>query len=102
MTAVLSSSWHECGTLAGLLDHLDANCRRVRRPDVLGSLRVLFTVVHASGYAPLLLYILLYGIDAYLLGQLGRTPADFAISTGVGLFVPKPTRDALHHHSYSG
>ena len=61
----------------------------------------LSTIVHASGCVPLLLYVLLYRADAYLPGQLDRTLADFALSTGVGLFVPKPTRDAACQHSYS-
>ena len=66
MTAVLLLSWHICGTL---LDHLDANYRRVRRPDNLSSQQALSTVVHASGCAcqrlcVLLLYVLLYGDDA--------------------------------------
>ena len=42
-------------------------------------------VVHASGCASLLLFILLYGVDAYLPGQLDRNPADVAISVA-----PKP------------
>jgi hypothetical protein len=39
----------------------------------------LSTVVHASGCAPLLLFILLDRLDAYLPGQLDRNPADLAI-----------------------
>ncbi len=57
------------------------------------------TVVHASGCAPLLLYVLLYRTDAYSPGQLGRSLTDFARSTSVGLFVPKPTREVAYHHS---
>jgi hypothetical protein len=33
------------------------------------------TVVHASGCAPLLLYVLLYGLDTYMSRQLGQAPA---------------------------
>ena len=32
--------------------------------------------------------------------QLGQIPASHARTTGVGLFVPKPTRDVIYHHSY--
>jgi hypothetical protein len=38
-----------------------------------------------------LLYVLLYRTDTYMPGQLDRTLTDFALSTGVGLFVPKPS-----------
>lgn len=31
-------------------------------------------VVHASGCTPLLLYVLLYGLDTYASRQLGQTP----------------------------
>ena len=50
-------------------------------------------VVHASGCAPPLLYILLYGVDVQVSVQFGQAPARSVLSTGVGLFVPKPTRD---------
>jgi len=40
---------------------------------------------------PPLLYVLLYGLDTYASRQLGQTPASHARSTGIGLFVPKPT-----------
>jgi hypothetical protein len=52
------------------------------------------TVVHASGCAPLLLYILLYGLDTYASRQLGQTPGIHVRSAGVGLFVPKSSTDA--------
>ena len=55
--------------------------------------------MHASGCAPLLLYVLLYRTDAHLPGELDRTLTDFALSTGIGLFVPKPTRDAMYHRT---
>ena len=48
--------------------------------------------MHASGCAPLLLYILLYGSDTYTSRQLGQIPASRARSTGIGLFVPKPVQ----------
>jgi hypothetical protein len=54
--------------------------------------------VHASGCAPLLLYVLLYGLDTYASRQLGQTPASHARSTGVGLFVPKPSHDGGCQH----
>lgn len=57
---------------------------------------MLVTVVHASGCAPLLLYVLLYGLDTYASRQLRQTPASGARSTGVGFFVPKAER---HTHS---
>lgn len=41
--------------------------------------------------APLLLYFLLYGLDTCASRQLGQTPAGHARSTGVGLFIPKPS-----------
>ncbi len=72
--------------------HLDANYRRARRTGDLGSSRALSTIVRASGCASLLLYVLLYRTDAYLPGQLDRTLIDFALSSGVGLFVPKSSR----------
>lgn len=62
-------------------DHLDANYRRARRTGDLGSSRALSTIVHASGCAPLLLYVLLYRTDVYLPGQLDRILIDFALST---------------------
>jgi hypothetical protein len=61
---------------------------------------MLFTVVHASSCALLLLYVLLYGVDVYVSGQRGQTPARSVPSTGVGLFVPKPTRDVVYRRSY--
>ena len=56
----------------------------------------LHDLVHApTGCAPCCcMSALLYRTDAYLPGQLDRTLADFALSTGVGLFVPKPSTDA--------
>jgi hypothetical protein len=45
-------------------DHLDANYRRAPGSGNLGSSQALPTVVYASGFALLLLYILLYGVDA--------------------------------------
>ena len=44
-------------------DPLDANYRRVRQPDDLGTSRALSTIAHASGCASLLLYVLLYRTD---------------------------------------
>jgi hypothetical protein len=43
---------------------LDANYRRARRPDNLGSQQGLSTVARGSGCASVLPYILLYGADA--------------------------------------
>jgi hypothetical protein len=40
-------------------------------------------VVHASGCASLLLYFLLYGVDAYVSGRFGQTPASHTRSAGV-------------------
>lgn len=59
-------------------DPLDANYRRAREPDDLGSSQALSSVVHASRCASLLLYVLLYVLlyrtDVYLPpGQLDRT-----------------------------
>ena len=56
---------------------LDANYRRARRPDDLDSSRALCTIVHASGCASPLLYVLLYRPDASLPGQIDRTLIDF-------------------------
>ena len=39
----------------------------------------LSTVVHVSGCAPLLLYVLLYGLDTYASRQLGQTPVSRAV-----------------------
>jgi hypothetical protein len=50
---------HERGHGPRSDDHLDANYRRGRRPDDLGSESALPAVVHASGCAPPLLYFLL-------------------------------------------
>ena len=55
---VVARVWHA----VGLLDHLDANYRRARRPDHLGSwqaLSVKSTVVHVSDRT----FLLLYGVD---------------------------------------
>ena len=49
--------------------HLDANYRRVRPADDLGSQQALSMVVHASGSVLLLLYSLLYDVDALILHQ---------------------------------
>jgi hypothetical protein len=76
----------------GTFGPLDANYRRARRTGDLGSSRALSTIVHACGCAPLLLYVLMYRTDAYSLGQFDRTLTESALSTGVGLFVPKPSR----------
>jgi hypothetical protein len=44
---------------------LDANYRRVPGQDEFGRYSALSTAVHASGCAPVLLYVLLYGPDTY-------------------------------------
>jgi hypothetical protein len=51
---------------------------------------VLSTVVHASGCASLLLYVLLYRVDVQVSEQFGQTRRD-QFSTSVGLCVPKPS-----------
>jgi hypothetical protein len=76
-------------------DHLDANYQRAPGQADLGSSQALSTVVRASGCTSLLLYILLYGLRTYASRQLGQTPASHARSTGVGLFVPKPSTGAV-------
>jgi hypothetical protein len=55
------------------------------------SRRKLSTVVHTSGCVSPFLYVLLYGVDMQVSGQLGQTPARSVLSTGAGLFVPKPS-----------
>lgn len=81
-------------------DHLDVNYARVTnvRP------RQLARTVHDRACqwlcAPVL-YVLLYRADAYLPGQFDRTLTGLALSSGVGFFVPKPTRDVAYHHCYS-
>jgi hypothetical protein len=77
------SAWDEYGRRSspGLLD---ANYRRVPGRDELGRQPALSTVVHASGCAPLLLYVLLYGLDTYPSRQLGESLVSRASSTGVG------------------
>jgi len=59
---------------------LDANYRRARRPDDLGSQQGLSTVVPGSVCASVLLYVLLYGADAKVSGHLtqrtGRAESD--------------------------
>ena len=62
---------------------------------------MLSTIVHARRCAPPLLYILLYDVDVQAAGQLGQTLARQLLFTGLGLFVPKPTRDVVYHHYYS-
>ena len=44
---------------------LDANYMRVPGRDELGRQPAVSAVVHASGCAPVLLYVLLYGLDTY-------------------------------------
>lgn len=53
---------------------LDANYRRALRQDNPGSCQALSTVVHASGCASLLLYVLLYGVGTQVSGQIGQAP----------------------------
>ena len=91
----MARMWHAVGHPRSPLDHLDANYRRARQPDGLGSSQALSTVVHASGCASLLLYVLLYGVDVQVSGQLGQILARSVLSAGVGLFLPKPSRDAV-------
>ena len=44
-------------------------------------------VVYANGCVPLLLYVLLYGVDAYLPGLPRQTPVIHARFAGVGLLM---------------
>jgi len=67
-----------------MYEPLDANYRRVRRLDDLGRIRVLPTVVDASSCASLLLYVLLYGVDAYI----RRLPVALPAILGVAPLLP--------------
>lgn len=68
---------HSCTTIAACLKVLSAETCFFE------------TAFPPSWEASLLLHILSYGVGAYVSGQFDPTPTDFALSTGVSLFVPK-------------
>jgi hypothetical protein len=89
-------------TFRGLLD---ANYRRVPGRDQLGCSQAMSMVVHASGCAPTLLYVLLYGLDTCAsrqLGELGETAASQAPLHWRWPLRPEANAcDVVYHRSYS-